>query len=107
MSGEKKDWSDVVGVDDKDFHEARSASNLGPSYSGSSLELMIPHDDPIGVPSNSNLITIAAHGRRTGNELIKVPDNVYIISPFVWMIYHGLGIIGKVVEKIKLKHVIN
>ena len=50
MSGEKKDWSDVVGVDDKDFHEARSASNLGPSYSGSSLELMIPHVDPIGVP---------------------------------------------------------
>ena len=46
-----------------------------------SLELMIPHSDPIGVPSNSNLITVIAHGSRQGNELIQVPDNVYIISP--------------------------
>ena len=46
-----------------------------------SLELMIPHDDPIGVPSTSNLITVSAHGAREGNELIQVPDNVYIISP--------------------------
>ena len=29
-----------------------------------SLELMIPHSDPIGVPSNSNLITVTAHGSR-------------------------------------------
>ena len=46
-----------------------------------SLELTIPHNDPIGVPSTSNLITVAAHGTREGNELIQVPDNVYIISP--------------------------
>ena len=46
-----------------------------------SLELMIPHNDPIGVPPTSNLITVVAHGAREGNELIQVPDNVYIISP--------------------------
>ena len=38
----------------------------------SSLELMIPHNDPIGVPSNSNLITITAHGARHGDKIIKV-----------------------------------
>ena len=44
-------------------------------------ELMIPHTDPIGLPSNANLITVVAHGEREGMELIQVPDNVYIISP--------------------------
>ena len=71
-----------------------SSSSLGP-YLDSSLELMIPHNDPIGVPSNSNLITISAHGARHGDKIIKVPDNVYIISPCMddlsWSRYYWLG----------------
>ena len=56
---------------------------------------MIPHNDPIGVPPNSNLITISAHGARHGDKIIKVPDNVYIISPCMddlsWSRYYWLG----------------
>ena len=58
-------------------------------------ELMIPHTDPIGLPSNANLITVVAHGVREGMELIQVPDNVYIISPCTddlsWSRFYWLG----------------
>jgi hypothetical protein len=46
-----------------------------------SQELIVSNTDSIGFPPNSNVLWIDSHGARKGNQILIVPDNVYIISP--------------------------
>lgn len=49
----------------------------------SSHELIVYHEDDPGLPKDSNLLYITAHGERKGKETIIVPNNIYIILPCV------------------------
>lgn len=61
-----------------------------------SQELIIYNDIEPGLPSNSNLLSINAHGERDGRYTITIPDNVYIISPCVDDVqWSGLGYLSE------------
>ena len=46
-----------------------------------SKELILFNNEDPGLPSDSNVLWIDSHGSRSGNNILVVPENVYIISP--------------------------